>query len=167
MKAMDHLITNIDQKSIPMNLYVKNNLTHLEKVELRGRGSTAFLEAVDVQKELWFSAVNSTEMISVTNSASVLVRALEGLLDGPSLEHLDMFGFDEMTQLDRRLKRQVEMRQTLRGSDFHVINSLFADVMARFEYSDEDLYSYYAYPTKTRYRNPFERNEETDLSGWE
>ena len=34
MKAMDHLITNIDQKSIPMNLYVKNNLTHLEKVEL-------------------------------------------------------------------------------------------------------------------------------------
>ena len=41
-----------------MNLYVKNNLTHLEKVELKGRGSTAFLEAVDVQKELWFSAEN-------------------------------------------------------------------------------------------------------------
>lgn len=150
-----------------MNLYIKNNLTHLEKVELRGRASSAYLEAVDVKKELWFSAEKSHELISVSDSATVLLRALEGSLDGPSLEHLEMFGFDEMTQLDRRLKRQVEMRQILRGSDFHVINSLFSDYMAKFEYDTEDLFSYFAYPTKTRYRNPFERNEDTDLQGWE
>ena len=172
---MDHLIANIDQRSIPMSLYIKNNLTHLERVGLMGKGSSAFLEAVEVKKKLWFSPDDPTQLISVSDSATVMLRALEGLLDGPSLEHLDMFGFDEMTQLDRRLKRQVDLRKDLRGSDFHVINSLFGEHMARFDYSDVDFHSHFAYPTKTRYRDPFDatafltnkRNDDTDLQKWE
>ena len=48
-----------------MMLLVKNNLSHIDKVGLKGHGSSAYLEVVDVKKKLWFLAGNESDLISV------------------------------------------------------------------------------------------------------
>jgi hypothetical protein len=43
-----------------MQLLVKNNLTILEKVNLNGQGSSAYLEVIDIQKD-FISTLNEKD----------------------------------------------------------------------------------------------------------
>ena len=80
-----------------MHLLIKNNMTHLEHVDLKGRGATAYLEVMDVQKEIWFSPENETDLVSVSQSSQVLLRALADIVEShPTLEQLDHLSFDDM-----------------------------------------------------------------------
>jgi hypothetical protein len=65
LRNMAHIVSNIDQRPLNMQLLIKNNLSHIDKVDLNGHGSSAYLEVVDVQKPLWFLAGNETDLISV------------------------------------------------------------------------------------------------------
>lgn len=139
-----------------MHLFIKNNLTHLEHVDLKGRGATAYLEVMDMQKNIWFSPENETDLVSVSQTSQVLLRALHDIVEHPTLEQLDNFSFDDMQQLDRKLKRKEDVRKVVKGTDFHMIHSLFSEYSSRFDYADDDLFSHFVYPTgRKRFRSPF------------
>lgn len=122
------------------------------------------MEVVDVKKEVWFSTSNPNELISVSNSSQVLLNVLKDIIEPQSQEPMDIYGFEDMQNLEQRLKRQGEMRRILKGSDYHLLNSLFGDFASKFDYPESDMYSHIVFPTKKAFRNPFYSEDEYEMN---